>query len=75
MAYFTLCLWLVPFSLFISLTANDNILPTMADERTHLLNDNDIVTNYFSSKKKLGLLSFFNYAKESLLPQRNKKAF
>ncbi len=27
-AYFTMCLWLVPFGFFISLSANDNILPT-----------------------------------------------
>ncbi|XP_062560481.1 protein TEX261 [Armigeres subalbatus] len=74
MAYFTLCLWMVPFSLFVSLSANDNVLPT-SNERTHLLGDNDIVTNYFSSRKKIGLLSLFNYAKESLLPERNKKAF
>lgn len=74
MAYFTLALWLVPFALFVSLSANDNVLPT-SNERTPLLSDNDIVTNYFSSRKKLGLLSLFNYAKESLLPERNKKAF
>ncbi|XP_058463043.1 protein TEX261 [Malaya genurostris] len=74
MAYFTLCLWLVPFALFVSLSANDNVLPT-SSEKTPLLSDNDIVTNYFSSKKKLGLLSLFNYAKESLLPERNKKSF
>lgn len=74
MAYFTLCLWLVPFALFVSLSANDNVLPT-SNEMTHLLSDNDVVTNYFSSRKKIGLLSLFNYAKESLLPERNKKAF
>lgn len=74
MAYFTLCLWLVPFALFVSLSANDNVLPT-SNERTPLLSDNDVVTNYFSSRKKVGLLSLFNFAKESLLPERNKKAF
>lgn len=74
MAYFTLCLWLVPFALFVSLSANDNVLPT-SNERTPLLADNDVVTNYFSSRKKLSLLTFFNYAKESLLPERNKKTF
>uniref|UniRef100_U5EY91 Protein TEX261 n=1 Tax=Corethrella appendiculata TaxID=1370023 RepID=U5EY91_9DIPT len=74
MAYFTLCLWLVPFALFISLSANDNVLPT-SNERTPLLRDNDVVTNYFSSKKKLGLLTLFDYAKDSILPQRNKKSF
>lgn len=75
LAYFTLCLWIVPFALFVSLSANDNVLPTV-NERSPLLNDNDIVTNYFSNKgKKLGLLSLFNYAKESILPQRNKKSY
>eukprot|EP00042_Codosiga_hollandica_P030666 m.179333 g.179333 ORF g.179333 m.179333 type:complete len:272 (-) comp53420_c0_seq7:21-836(-) len=29
--YFTLCVWLVPFALFVSLCANDNVLPTHAD--------------------------------------------
>ncbi|KAL3277179.1 hypothetical protein HHI36_012530 [Cryptolaemus montrouzieri] len=71
LAYFTLCLWLVPFSLFVSLSANDNVLPMTADK-----SDGDVVTNYFSKKgKKPGLLSFFNYAKESLLPVRTKKGF
>lgn len=37
--------------------------------------DNDVVTNYFSRQKKSSLLSLFNYAKDSLLPQRSKKAF
>ncbi|XP_052862749.1 protein TEX261 [Anopheles cruzii] len=76
MAYFTLCLWLVPFALFVSLSANDNVLPTSSNERTHLLGGNDdVVTNYFSSRKKVGLLSLFSYAKETLLPERNKKSF
>ncbi|CAH0391827.1 unnamed protein product [Bemisia tabaci] len=76
MAYFTLCLWLVPCALFVSLSANENILPTVAETRPLLGNDNDVVSNYFSRRcKKYGLLSFFNYAKESVLPQRSKKAF
>ena len=29
MAYFTICLWLVPFAFFVSLSANENVLPTM----------------------------------------------
>lgn len=74
-AYFTLCLWLVPFALFVSLSANENVLPTVAETRP-LLDDNDVVSNYFSRKgKKYGLLSLFNYAKDSVLPQRNKKSF
>ncbi|KAL1510009.1 hypothetical protein ABEB36_004667 [Hypothenemus hampei] len=30
-AYFTLYLWLVPFALFVSLSANDNVLPTTTE--------------------------------------------
>lgn len=75
MSYLTLCLWLVPFTLFVSLSANDNVLPTV-NETTRLLSNNDVVSNYFSNKgKKPGLISLFNYAKESILPQRNKKSF
>lgn len=29
LAFFTLCLWFVPFSFFVSLSANENTLPTM----------------------------------------------
>ncbi|XP_031629684.1 protein TEX261 [Contarinia nasturtii] len=76
LGYFTICLWIVPFALFVSLNANDNVLPTV-NERTSLLTDtdNDIVTNYFSRRKNMGLLSLFNYAKESILPHRIKKSF
>lgn len=28
-SFFGICVWLVPFSLFVSLSANDNVLPTM----------------------------------------------
>ncbi|KAF8847624.1 DUF396-domain-containing protein [Acephala macrosclerotiorum] len=31
-SYFGLCIWLVPFSLFVSLSASDNVLPTMGSE-------------------------------------------
>ncbi|PLB46993.1 putative cholesterol transporter [Aspergillus steynii IBT 23096] len=31
-SYFGLCVWLVPFSLFVSLSAGDNILPSMGSE-------------------------------------------
>ncbi|KAI1630722.1 transmembrane adaptor Erv26 [Biscogniauxia mediterranea] len=32
-SYFGLCVWLVPFALFVSLSANDNVLPTMGSEQ------------------------------------------
>lgn len=28
-SYFGLCVWMVPFALFVSLSASDNVLPTM----------------------------------------------
>jgi len=76
MAYFTVCMWMVPFAFFVSLSANDLVLPTQA-ERTRLLgDDNDVVSNYFKRKgKKYGLLQFFNSAKDLVLPQRTKKTF
>ncbi|XP_045457009.1 protein TEX261 [Melitaea cinxia] len=75
LAYFTLCLWIVPLALFVSLSANDYVLPTTG-ERQHLLDDDNVVTDYLSRKaKRYSLLSFFSFAKESILPQRSKKAF
>ncbi|KAK3694417.1 transmembrane adaptor Erv26 [Podospora appendiculata] len=31
-SYFGLCVWLVPFALFVSLSASDNVLPTIGNE-------------------------------------------
>jgi hypothetical protein len=31
-SYFGICVWMVPFSLFVSLSAGDNVLPTMGSE-------------------------------------------
>ncbi|XP_076034342.1 protein TEX261 [Oratosquilla oratoria] len=76
LSYFTLFVWLVPFGFFISLSANENVLPTHAEFRPLLSNDDDFVTGYFNKKgKKYGLLAFFNYLKEEFVPQRGKKAF
>ena len=33
-SYFGICVWLVPFALFVSLSASDNVLPTMGSEPT-----------------------------------------
>jgi len=76
MAYFTICMWMVPFAFFVSLSANDMVLPTQS-ERTPLLgNENDVVSNYFNRKgKKYGLLQVFNSMKEAILPHRTKKTF
>lgn len=72
LAYFTLCLWVVPFALFVSLSANDQVLPSYQEVPR---DDNDVVTNYFSARKRQNLLTFFNNAKSSLLPTRSKKSF
>ncbi|XP_037947094.1 protein TEX261-like [Teleopsis dalmanni] len=74
LAYFTICLWIVPFALFVSLNANDNVLPTV-NENSYLRGDQDVVTHYFARGKKQGLLSLFNYVKDSIFPSRNKKSF
>ncbi|XP_013113847.1 protein TEX261 [Stomoxys calcitrans] len=74
LAYFTICLWMVPFALFVSLSANDNVLPTTIND-SHLAANQDVVSNYFSRGKKQGLLSLFNYLKDSIMPGRNKKSF
>ena len=72
MAYFTLCMWLVPFAFFVSLSANENVLPTVNERRPLLSDDNDVVTNYFSKKQKgVGLLSMFNSVKDNLTPGKN----
>ncbi|KAG0712173.1 Protein TEX261 [Chionoecetes opilio] len=44
LAYFTLCVWLVPFMFFISLSANENVLPTQAECRPFLASRILIVT-------------------------------
>ena len=36
-SYFGLCVWLVPFSLFVSLSASDNVLPTIGSEEPSAL--------------------------------------
>uniref|UniRef100_A0A2A4K7C5 Protein TEX261 n=1 Tax=Heliothis virescens TaxID=7102 RepID=A0A2A4K7C5_HELVI len=76
LAYFTLCLWVVPFAMFVSLSANDYVLPTTGEKQPLLLGDNNVLTDYLSRKsKRYSLLSFFSFAKDSILPQRSKKAF
>jgi len=73
MAYFTICMWLVPFAFFVSLSANENVLPTISERRPLMSEDNDVVTNYFSKKQKgYGLLSVFNSVKDSVTPSKSQ---
>merc|ERR1719158_2809718 len=72
MAYFTICMWLVPFAFFVSLSANENVLPTLNERRPLLNEENDVVSNYFSKKQKgYGLLSMFNSVKDTITPGKN----
>ncbi|XP_046368302.1 protein TEX261-like [Haliotis rufescens] len=76
LAFFTICLWLVPFAFFVSLSANENVLPTVSETQPRNADESDVVSNYFRKKgKKYGLLSFFKMAQDSVLPQRVKKQF
>merc|ERR1719402_1513782 len=71
MAYFTICMWLVPFAFFVSLSANENVLPTLGERRHLMAEDNDVVSNYFNKKQKgYGLLSIFNSVKDSVTPSK-----
>ena len=77
LGYFAICVWLVPLAFFVSLSANDNVLPTTAERQPLVDGSDDLVSSYFLRRtgRKIGLLSFFNYARESILPQRVKKSF
>ena len=76
LAFFTICLWLVPFSFFVSLSANENVLPTSVGQTTKSEDDQDLVTNYFrKNSRRVGLLSFLKSAQDTILPQRVKKGY
>lgn len=61
LAYFTLCLWLVPFSFFVSLSINEYTLPTMQLNNPNLANP---VDNVFRRPKRSGVLGLFDYFTE-----------
>jgi len=68
-SFFGLCVWLVPFIYFISLSASDNTLPTElggGDQK--------------GKRSKIGnhLLTFMNFVlrkQADILPQKNSKTF
>lgn len=79
LAVFTVCLWLVPFAFFVSLSANDNTLPSVNPESRNLLvgDKTDLLDSYFSAKnKRVGLLSALKGAQEWVgLSFKNKKTY
>lgn len=71
-AYFTLCLWLVPLALFLSLSANDHMLPTLSTQSTQqptFANSISAPHSQRRSAKRSGVLSFFDYVKANYLPE------
>ncbi|XP_038649044.1 protein TEX261 [Scyliorhinus canicula] len=69
LAYFTLCLWVTPFSFFVSLSAGENVLPST------IQHGDDVVSNYFTKgkrSKRSGILVIFTFIKEAILPSRQK---
>ncbi|XP_009882398.1 PREDICTED: protein TEX261 [Charadrius vociferus] len=69
LAYFTFCLWLIPFAFFVSLSAGENVLPSTVQP------GDDVVSNYFTKGKRgkrSGILLIFSVIKEAILPSRQK---
>ena len=58
--YFTVCLWLVPFAYFVSLSANENTLPTVTGEKIMAVNLNEFVRTKMRLKEgmKIQVLQF-----------------
>jgi len=77
LAYFTICLWLVPFSFFVSLSVNEYVLPTV--QTTNYTSSSVIGPNsgmLISRQSKRGgilaVFDYFNQKKDDLL-LRNKQ--
>ncbi|XP_066173616.1 protein TEX261 [Sylvia atricapilla] len=69
LAYFTFCLWLIPFAFFVSLSAGENVLPSTVQP------GDDVVSNYFTKTKRgkrSGILQIFSFLREAVLPSRQK---
>ncbi|KAK1175377.1 protein TEX261 [Acipenser oxyrinchus oxyrinchus] len=67
--HFTICLWVIPFSFFVSLSAGENVLPSTVQH------GDDVVSNYFTKGKRgkrSGILVIFSFLKEAVLPSRQK---
>jgi len=70
LAYFTICVWLVPFTFFISLSAGENTLPT-----SQYGGSDDALSHYMNRGKKQrgGLLKVLELVREAILPSRAKR--
>lgn len=59
LAYFTVCLWLVPFAFFVSLSINEHTLPNMYNK-----NQSSSLDNVFRRPRRAGILGIFDYLTE-----------
>lgn len=56
LAYFTICLWILPFAFFVSLSASENVLPTASTNQ-----GSDYTYIGQTSSKRQGILAIFDY--------------
>lgn len=75
LGYFTVCLWILPFAFFISLSANENVLPTASMQQG---SNTDYTYAGQSSSKRQGILALFDFIYiqlQNCLPTRSAKSF
>mmetsp|Transcript_40701 Transcript_40701/g.102450 ORF Transcript_40701/g.102450 Transcript_40701/m.102450 type:complete len:204 (-) Transcript_40701:29-640(-) len=68
LSFFVCCVWLIPFGFFISLSANENTLPTLGSDGTSLSNAARS-TEKKSVNRLLSFFSFMRQQKAGLLPE------
>ena len=70
--YFTICCWVVPFTLLISTSASENALPMHGGGGSQ---PNDVLSHYYSQgkKKKSSFLGLLDGVREKLIPNRGDK--
>ncbi|KAM7435252.1 hypothetical protein ABFA07_014797 [Porites harrisoni] len=74
LAYFTICLWILPFAFFVSLSASENVLPT-SSSATEDTKEPDYAYPGQRSSRRQGILALFNFLSrktEGYLPTRTK---
>lgn len=74
LAYFTICLWVLPFAFFVSLSASENVLPTASTVPEDTTEPSYSYAGQRSSRRH-GILAFFNFLSkktEGYLPTRTK---
>ena len=75
MAYFTLCLWMVPFTFFVSLSANENVLPTFCAESRPLLSGDHHIIIAFGFKISFTIFTLIQVWILHSAPWHNEKTF